>query len=95
MGINNILSDLGVKLITERELNPDDFVVTVNPLIENSEYEIRLDYTPKDMHRIFKLRPFYEAGALSEYMISQQIIKQIDIFLNEIAPKEEWPNDQN
>ena len=95
MEISEIAMEEMCRIAIREKFNPNDFRIHVDPIIPYTSYEVQFDYIPIDQHRKFKLRPFYEAGATSEYMIRHQIVSQLEMFMEQIKPREEWPNDQN
>lgn len=95
MEISEIAMEEMCRIAMGEKLNPNDFRIRIDPIIPYISYEVQFDYIPTDQHRRFELRPFYEAGAISEYMITRQICEQLKIFMEQIKPREEWPNDQN
>lgn len=90
MSISAIIFEMLCKLAAEAGFNPNDFSCRIDPHnLSYIEYDVRLDYKPTDFHRVFVIRPYYESGSLSDYMIKQQIEKQVMIFLEELKAPEE------
>ena len=76
-------------------LNPNHFNFKVEEIEENKKYSIHLNYIPNKVEKTFQLRPYYEAGATSEYLLNSQIANNVMMFIESIKPREEWPNDQS
>lgn len=90
MSISAIIFEILCELATKAGFNLNDFSCRIDPHDSSYiEYDVRLDYKPTDFHRIFPVRPYYESGALSDYMIKKQVEKQVIIFLEQIKPMEE------
>lgn len=90
MSISAIIFKILCELATKAGFNPNDFSCRIDPHDQSYiEYDVRLDYKPTDFHRVFTVRPYYESGALSDYMIKQQVEQQVIIFLEELKAPEE------
>lgn len=89
MSISAIIFAILSELAKESGFDPNDFSCRIDPSLGYIEYEVRLDYKPTDYHRIFSIRPYYESGAVSDYLIKRQIEQQVIIFLEELKAPEE------
>lgn len=90
MSISAIIFAILSELASKAGFNPNDFSCRIDPHdLSYIEYDVRLDYKPIDFHRVFPVRPYYESGALSDFMIKKQIEKQVMIFLEELKAPEE------
>lgn len=90
MSISAIIFEILCELATKVGFNPNDFSCRIDPHdLSYIEYDVRLDYKPTDYHRVFRVRPYYESGSVSDYLIKRQVEKQVMIFLEQIKPMEE------
>ncbi len=89
MSISAIIFEILSKLASEAGFNPNDFSCRIDPSLGYIEYDVRLDYKPADYHRTFTIRPYYESGSVSDYLIKKQVERQVIIFLEELKAPEE------
>ena len=90
MSISSIIFEILGEHATKAGFNPNDFSCRIDPHDQSYiEYDVRLDYKPIDFHRVFPIRPYYESGPISDYLIKKQVEKQVIIFLEQIKPMEE------
>jgi len=90
MSISAIIFAILSELALKAGFDPNDFSCRIDPHdLSYIEYDVRLDYKPTDFHRVFTLRPYYESGALSDFIIKRQVEKQVMIFLEELKAPEE------
>lgn len=90
MSISAIIFEILCELATKAGFNPNDFSCRIDPHDQSYiEYDVRLDYKPTDFHRVFPIKPYYESGSLSDYLIKRQIENQVIIFLEELKSPEE------
>lgn len=95
MSISSLILERICDLAIKAGLNPNDFSFTVDLEKPHRLFDVEFIYHPTDQHRGFKLYPFYESGAISEYMLKRQIVSQLSIFMEQVKPREEWPNDKS
>ena len=89
MSISAIIFEILSRLAKEAGFNPNDFSCRIDQSLDYIEYEVRLDYKPTDYHLVFLVRPYYESGPVSDYLIKKQVEKQVIIFLEELKAPEE------
>ncbi len=89
MSISAIIFEILSRLAKEAGFDQNDFSCRIDPSLDYIEYEVRLDYKPTDYHLVFLVRPYYESGALSDYLIKRQVEQQVIRFLEELKAPEE------
>lgn len=95
MPVTSLIFEILCNFAMRARLDPINFDFKVEQSQSNQEFDVELIYRPTVQHRKFKLYPHYAAGAVSEYMIKHQIMSQVEIFIEDIKPREEWYSDQN